>query len=395
MPARVPKVDRINVLLTGATGLLGGELLVQLSGRPEVATVACLVRGEVEKRQQRLRRVFELQGRAFPKRRVVAVAGDLLDVNLAGKLASRRELERTQVVIHAAANTSFLPQNTATIRETNIAGLGRLLRWAEQLSDLRCFVQVSTASLCGRDLTHRNLHEDESPNSSANHLVSYTASKADAEMLVRERLPADRLLVARPSILVGDSRGGVPRSDPVLWAVAAINRLRLVPVDAEARLDMVPVDYAARAIVELLFAVRQHDVYHVSSGREGATSARELATSLRSAFTKLPPFRFLPSESFAELASRIRRGSLDASRLGEVKVYLEYWSRAFGSKRRALALQTALGPYFRFMGLGQTFDNRRLLGDTGLTPPPTAHVYLRQSMEQLATIDVFRGALDP
>ena len=389
------KVERLHVLLTGATGFLGGELLFQLSLRPEVETIACLVRGEVQNLQPRLRRVFEVHGHAFPEQKISAIAGNLCDERLPERLAAHSELERTQVVVHAAANTSFLSQNTDQIRETNVAGLARLLRWVERLPDLRSFVQVSTASICGRDSTHRNVLEDESPNSSANQLVSYTASKSDAERLVRERMPADRLLIARPSILVGDSRGWVPRSDPVLWALATMNRLRLLPVDGNARLDMVPVDYAATAILDLLFAERKYRVYHVSSGPEGATSAEDLATTLSSAFPALPPFHFLPSASFAELARWIRGRSGGAGRFGEVSDYRGYWRRTFGDERRTVALLAALRPYFRFMELGQTFDNRRLLGDTGLPLSLPAHVYLRRCMEHIATADIMGGALDP
>jgi long-chain acyl-CoA synthetase len=386
----------LKVFLTGATGCLGGELLVRLSQRPEVERVLCLVRGEsTERVQQRLRNVFQLHGQSFPEHRLLAVPGNLLDEDLAGRLARCRELETTQLVVHAAANTSFLSQNDAIVRETNIVGLGRLLQWAERLPDLRSFVHVSTASICGRDLTQRNVMEGDSPDPSASQLVSYTASKLNAEMLVRERLPADRVLIARPSIILGDSRGWAPRSDPVLWAMAAINQLRLVPVDAHAPLDIVPVDFAADAILRLIFSRRRHDVYHVSSGPRCATSAGELALALSQSFGLLPPFRFVPSEMSGELAKRIRRRVAGPSRLGEMDQYLDYWARAWGDARRVRAVLAALRPYFRFMELGQTFDNERLLRDTGMKPPPPAHLYMQLCMAHLARIDVLRGAMDP
>ena len=113
-------------------------------------------------------------------------------------------------------------------------------------------------------------------------------------------------------------------------------------VAAHARLDMVPVDYAATAILELLFAKRQHDVYHVSSGLERSPSTADLAAAFSSAFVSLPPFRFLAGASAAAWAKGIRGCSLDASRLAEVCDYLEYWIRTFGDERRMLALLSAL-----------------------------------------------------
>ena len=149
---------------------------------------------------------------------------------------------------------------------------------------------------------------------------------------------------------------------------------------------MVPVDYAATAILELLFAKRQHDVYHVSSGLERSPSTADLAAAFSSAFVSLPPFRFLAGASAAAWAKGIRGCSLDASRLAEVCDYLEYWIRTFGDERRMLALLSALRAYFRFMVLGQPFDNRRLLQDTGLQQSPPAHVYLPRCMQHVARV---------
>jgi hypothetical protein len=47
------------------------------------------------------------------------------------------------------------------------------------------------------------------------------------------------------------------------------------------------------------------------------------------------------------------------------------------------------------MELGQIFDNSKLRADTGMPQSIAAHDYIRISVEYLAKIDVFQGALEP
>ena len=60
------------------------------------------------------------------------------------------------------------------------------------------------------------------------------------ELLIREHLPAEKILIARPSIIMGDSRPIIPRSPVILWAMATINHLRLIPVNEHSQLDIIP-----------------------------------------------------------------------------------------------------------------------------------------------------------
>lgn len=383
----------MQVFLTGATGLLGSELLVRLCARAEVERVVCLVRPRAGATVlARVRRVFEIHCHEFPASKLSVVEGELGAG--AGLSAAFSGGAQPDVVVHAAANTSFLPQNSAAIERSNIAGLEQLLLWARGLRRLRTFLHIGTAAVCGVDAVHRVVSEDDAGTLPRRQLLSYTDSKWRGEQLVRRFLPEEAVLIARPSILMGDSRGLPPRSPVVLWAMAAINRLRLVPANALAALDVVPVDFAAEAIVRLLFVRRRHDVYHVSSGPRAHTSARSLSELLGSRFDDAPPFQFLPRSETASLRRWIRGREPIRSLESQAK-YLGYWDRVFGDRRRALALLSALDPYFRFMELGQVFDNGRLAGDAGIVTPAPAHVYLDACLEHIARIDVPGGCADP
>src|SRR5712671_3793717 len=182
------------VFLTGATGFLGGELAVALSKLESVQKITCLVRSSNDcEAIERLERVFALHE-------------DLYDEKLPTDLARHSALGDINLVIHSGANTSFLSQKYAAVAETNINGTQRVARWAAGLPSLRAFAYIGTATIAGAgpDVTGRTIQEDETPNSTARHLVGYTQSKMLAEMMARTVLPQEKLVVIRPSILLGD-----------------------------------------------------------------------------------------------------------------------------------------------------------------------------------------------
>lgn len=382
----------MRVLLTGATGLLGSEILVRLCSRGEVDRIYCLARDRGgAPAAARVRAAFGFHGQPWPEGKIVVLEGELGQDQPAASLAAAGD---ASVIVHAAANTSFLPQNAAAIERANVRGLLQLLEWAKALPALNTFLHVGTAAVCGADARHCVIGEDDAAQFRPRQLLAYTDSKWRAEQLLRRHLPPERVLVVRPSILMGDSRGWAPRSPVVLWALAAINRLRLVPANAEASLDVVPVDFAAEAILRLLFAARRHGVYHVSSGPLACTNARLLSKTLSQYFEDLPPFEFLPRGEAWRLRRWIR-GYREQEDWRTFEHYLLYWDGAFGTRTRALALLAALNPYFDFMELGQTFDNQRLASDTGLCTEAPAHVYLERCLEHVAHIDLLGGCSDP
>jgi len=385
------------IFMTGATGLVGGELLAVLSKCADVEKIYCLIRAPCQADALlRLRRVLEIHEDPFDGRKVIPVLGNLLDDNLPRSLAAAPWLDEVDTVIHSAANTSFSRANDALVEKTNIDGLRRILLWAEALPRLRTFLYVGTATLCGRDIRNRVVQEDESPNLHAAHLVKYTYTKMQGELLIRRHLPSDRILIARPSIIMGDSRPIRPRSPVILWAMAAMNRVRLLPVDPDAQLDIIPVDYAARGIVGLLFARRRHNTYHVSSGRSAATTARKLGKVAEQYFSDLPPVTFVEKSALKQMKLWARGKLPPNSTLHKHKDHVDYWDRVFEDKGQLRMVLSGLETYLSFMDLGQVFDNRRLLEDVpeiGNSPP--ADVYIANSMRFIKKMNILEGAIDP
>lgn len=386
----------MNILLTGATGLVGGELLVTLSRRKEVNKIYCLLRSATEEvAMERLEKVFNLHDDEFDESKIIPVLGNLFDDDLTESLKNNKQLNDIDVVIHSAANTSFSRFNDDAVEKANIGGLTKILLWAKELPHLKTFLYIGTATICGKDVKDRIIHEDESPNLDATHLVKYTYTKMKGELLIREHLPEDKILIARPSIIMGDSRPIIPRSPVILWAMATINHLRLIPVNEHSQLDIIPVDYAAHAIVKLLFSKRKYSVYHISAGEEGATTALRLSETLSAYFDEMPPFNFIDKNLLNQVKHWTRGRLAPDSELYAYRKYLDYWKETFEDKSKLRILFSGLDPYLDFMELGHVFDNTRLLEDVDIENSIPADIYINESMKFVEKLDIMEGAIDP
>jgi thioester reductase-like protein len=387
----------MNIFLTGSTGFVGGELLVNLSKRSEVDKIYCFLRAFSEDEAMiKLENIFRIHHDYFDEKKIIPIIGNLFDEHLTDFLINNKTIADTDVIIHSAANTSFSKIYDDMVERANMGGLEKILLWAKQLPHLQTFLYIGTATICGKDIKNRLIFEDESPNLEASHLVKYTYTKMHGELIIHKHLTDDKILIARPSIIMGDSRKVVPRSPVILWAAATINQLRFIPASENAQLDMIPVDYAATAIVSLLFAKRNHKVYHISSGQAAATTTLKISQSLEAYFTDLPPFRFV-NKSLLNQIKLWAKGKLQPdSEIYNYPEYLDYWHRVFEDPSALRILLAGLDPYLGFMELGQVFDNTRLLQDVpSIQQSLPADVYIKNCMTFIEKIDLLEGALNP
>lgn len=264
------------ILLTGATGFLGGELLPRLlAARPE-ATIYCLIRGRAGIELEARRRAVLDWGRvpAEDARRVLAVAGDVEHPGLGlGQL--RAELAgAVDEIYHTAASTRF-DLDLDEARRVNRDGLWHLVSFAREArvrGGLRRFHHVSTAYSVGSGADERGRPLFRN---------TYEQSKWEAEQLLDEVRGEIDVTCYRPSIIVGDSRDGrTPHFrvlyDPIKWVY--FGGLEVMPCRPETRLDVVPVDYVSDAIVEI---GGRHDsagrTYRVTGGQRCAIAIDALA----------------------------------------------------------------------------------------------------------------------
>jgi thioester reductase-like protein len=287
---------RGDVLITGATGFLGMELMARLLEGGDRRVWALVRAPSQEAATERLRETLtSLMGDAEPYAdRVEAVAGDLLSPGLGVSPRRRDELaEQVDEVIHAAASVSFsLPLVEA--REINVAGTQRVLElasWIQRRGGLHRFAHVSTAYVAGTHHGEFGEHDLERGQGFNN---TYERSKWEAEAVVRahrSRLPVQ---VFRPSIVVGDERSGWTPSFNVIYTplrAYASGTLPVVPARRSALVDVVPVSYVARAILALADA-GAGKTFNLAAGPAAGTVGELIDRA--AAHLERPPARVLP-----------------------------------------------------------------------------------------------------
>ncbi len=201
--------DGHGVLLTGATGFIGGELVPRLLRRDDAPTVYCLVRArDAEQLEARRRALLAWSAiDATAADRVVAIAGDVTRERLGLGDAYDRLAERVHEIYHAAASTKFdLALEDA--RAVNCDGAAHVLAFALAARDaggLRRVHHVSTAYVAGR--CAGVISEAEVPDR-PNFRNTYEQTKWESEQILDPARAEVAITRYRPSIVVGDSHTG-------------------------------------------------------------------------------------------------------------------------------------------------------------------------------------------
>lgn len=348
----------MKILITGATGFLGGATAAALIEDGRGALLRFLIRAATpEEGLERLRESlarFELTSLQLELLNTdQIILGDLGNV---AAFAGDARLDSITQVLNCAAITSFgkHPKTWPINVEGTLAFATRM----SQVAGLQRFVHVGTAMACGPKKASKFVTESwELPALDA-HLVDYTASKAEAERRMREELPTLPLIVARPSIVVGHSRLGCTPSSSIFWVFRMGLGVEKFMCDLDSRIDVVPVDYCANALKLLLLKERlDHDLYHLSAGREGSCSFREIDTAVATHKGEPP------------VAPRYQKIGVD-----QIRSLAPLFAEKLGITNRRL-MAKAMALYGAFSELEYVFDNTRLTA-AGVAPPPRFTDYI-------------------
>ena len=330
------------VLLTGATGFLGMELLSRYLERGDRHVYALVRAKDPAEANARLGAVVEnvCGDRNAHHDRWTAIAGDICRPGVGLEPGTRRQLaERVDDVVHGAATVSFsLPLSQA--REVNVEGTRRLLEFAQECraeGGLRCFSYISTAYVAG---DHPGSFCEEQLNVGQGFRNAYERSKFEAESLVARASPVLPVQIFRPSIIVGERESGWTASFNVLYPplkAFQAGAYPMLPARGSTPVDVVPVDFVADAVCELGGEPAESgEVHHLVAG-ERATTVERLAELASAYFRRRRPRLVHPG---------LYRRLLHPLLLRTTR----------GRRRAALVRTEALFPYF---AMKVRFDNRR------------------------------------
>jgi nucleoside-diphosphate-sugar epimerase len=222
------------ILLTGATGMVGQALGPRLARRPDVEVLFALVH-----KSECL----------LPPEKMIPVLGDVTagpDLGLAEK-ASREVLNRTTIVVHAAADTGF-SSSLDKARATNIDGTKNVLSFSSRCPRLKAFIALSTVHVAGRRTG--TIFENELSHDTG-FVNSYEQSKYETELSLREHMDRLPISVLRLSTVLGSSKSGeVARLGAIHHALRLYyNSLApMIPGTPDSAVDLIDMDYAVAAI---------------------------------------------------------------------------------------------------------------------------------------------------
>lgn len=355
------------VLLTGATGFVGMELLARYLERTDREVLALVRASDDAAADERLRATLKSHHEIedVAPGRLTAIAADIEQEGLGLAPERQRELaERVSEIVHAAASVSFsLPIEDS--RRINVEGTRYLLDFALQAASsggLSRFGYISTAYVAG---THEGEFGEDQLEVGQDFRNPYEQSKFEAERLVRSH--ADRLPVQifRPSIVVGERTTGWTASFNVLYSplkAFARGALPALPARRSAPVDVVPIDYVADAIFALATGPIEDtpETFQLVAGRHATTVGRLVELAARQLDARPP--RILPPRLYTRLLHPmlVRRGPK--------------------RRRRAIASGEQFFPYFTMRVAFDDRHTRKRLDPHDIRVSPIEH-YLHRLID--------------
>lgn len=261
------------ILITGATGLVGTEVVAHLL-QTTPYTIYVLVRADNDDDAERRLRALWADSETLTAavgKRVLPLVGDITQ-------------PITQVpasvthVIHSAAETG-VQKSRQELRHINVDGTRNVVEMAEALPLLKRFTYISTAYVAGM----QNGRIAEAAPLGHDFYTHYEQSKADAERIVRaSALP---FIVCRPGMIVGNSETGRTTVFNTVYYVLKLilqGKMRVMPVSPKQTVNVVPVDYVARLVAELtLNSAAVGRTFHLTAPHSMLPTVGELVEVVR------------------------------------------------------------------------------------------------------------------
>jgi len=310
------------IFLTGATGLVGSNLIPRMLKNDWSTKLILLVRGTSDAQaQERIDQILWAMSSEIDfdlaKKRIQVVKGDITlnGLGLSESLYRRLAKEITHI-IHSAATVQFqLPLECARLVNCegtrNVVALAKL---AQEKGRLERVAYVSTAYVCGN--REGKILEDEL-DSGQEFGNTYEQTKFESEKYVQGLTNELPITVFRPSIIVGDSETGRTTAFNVLYLpLKLIYRgiITTLPGCRYTPLDVVPVDFVSDAISHIFLKNNNGigKIYHVTAGEDNATTTGEVVELAVDFFNqissngRIPQVKFVPAELCRKVMPLVR-----------------------------------------------------------------------------------------
>ena len=323
----------MQILVTGAAGLIGGDVASRLAARGHRVTAL-------------VHRNTDVRGNDGGRPALYAIVHG--DIARPGMGLDTGVADDHDLLIHCAATTRF-DLSDADYRATNVAGVANAIEVARATG--MAFLHISTAYVCGE---RNGVILENDPLPATGFANGYEASKAAGEALVA----ASGLTwaIARPSVVLGDSATGAIRTFDTIYAafkLMAEGHVRHMAATADATIDFVPIDHVAAGIVALAedMTAAHGGTYHLVSSQP------------------------VPVATFAATIGSYQQFSAPMLVLPD-----KFDSNALPPLERRLYARVA-GLYSSYFQRDPRFDDARFRALTGLACPPTGVAYLNRLID--------------
>ena len=286
-------------LVTGATGLVGGALILELLDNTQDQVIALVRPSKTEDAHARLlaslREAAAVYGRSagsIPIHRVRGVAGDITQpgCGVTGPIAA-------DMMWHSAASLRYEDRHAAEIFHINVEGTRNAIALARR-AGVSAFNMISTAFVSGA-ATGRLMEVAYAEGG----INQYQKSKLAAEAAVLS-CPDFTVRMFRPSVVVGHSRSLAVTTFSGLYGFAkcmvqarntlereqpgrSLHRRLRIRANPDVRIDLIPVDALAAQAVHIGLQEDAVGIYNLT--HEDAPTIGETLTGIATGLGMAPP----------------------------------------------------------------------------------------------------------
>ena len=342
-------LNKHNLLITGATGFIGGALSARLIETDRWSQCLFLVRSaDQEEGAARLKRVLLAHGVTEKQAKLLKpeqiLCGGLTDVD---EWKDDPRLPSIVDVVNSAAVASF--GNHPSIWPTNVDGVMSMVAALNERCTVRRFIHIGTAMACGAQAPNP-VPEGYDAGQDTEHFLEYTTSKYEVEKRIRTQYPDFPLVVVRPSIVVGHTKLGCSASGSIFWVFRVARALHSFPCGLDQKIDVIPVDYCAKALHLLLDKpALAYNSYHISAGSKSSCSFGDIDAAIAKGLDQEPMYDYVQKT------------------VEEISLMRHDFKHLMGPCNNRIVLR-AIRAYGNFSALALLFDNQRLL-DEGMDLP--------------------------